>query len=111
MGEAGTALVACRRAAHASQLVASAVDGACLTFGARRLQYASAAARELLARWRRDLVRPAVDPSVARRLIHGSLHTQIPLPHLVDERNRRAAQKAAQDPGVEASAAASCGAE
>lgn len=106
-GEAGTALVACRRAAHASELIASAA-GSGLAFGVRRLQHATATAREQLAQWRGDLVRPAADPSVARRLIHGSLHTQIPLPHLFDERNRRAAQpkRTASEPGAESTTAA-----
>lgn len=91
---ASTSLVAFRRLAHANRLDAllstasAADDGGML---ARPLRHATAAARKIVDEWRGENYRPQSDPSVARRLIHGSLHTQIPLPHLVDEKNRRSA--------------------
>merc|ERR1712032_1034726 len=91
------ALACFRRKDHAAQLVASSVGASdCIDLDrtdeiilARPLQQATNASREMLRQWRGEEYRPSADPSAARRLIHGSLQSQMPLAHLVEEKNRR----------------------
>jgi len=55
---------------------------------ARPLEEASPQSHRLLVQWRgADFRVPGVAPTVARRLIHGSLGLQLPLSHLTQERD------------------------
>jgi len=90
-----TALVAFRRPGHASRLTseaplpASHVAEAAEPIAARSVRHATAASREELRERRGgEAFRPQADLSAARRLIHGSLQSQMPLPHLVQEKNK-----------------------
>lgn len=84
-----TALVAFRRVAYVLRLSEVASQSDQLPFLVRPLQHATVASREKLREWRGDVYRPKADPSAARRLIHGSLQSQMPLGHLLEEKRKR----------------------
>jgi len=70
------------------------------TMAARPLKDASEASRQRLAEWRgEDFRTPGCTPTVARRLIHGSLGLQIPLSHLSQERCAAKARRSIAAPG------------
>jgi len=86
-------LVAFLRPSYASRLIAAAplqcgLDAAA-SVQVRALQHATAASKVRLRQLRGDEFRPKADPSAARRLIHGCLQSQIPLPHLMEEKIRQ----------------------
>lgn len=89
--EESCVLVALRRASHAERLIKGAAG-----LAARGLHQATAASRQRLHEWRAEsggqrLQAPGnlgrLGP--ARRLIHGSLQTAMPLAHLVEEKNAK----------------------
>jgi len=80
-----TALVALKRASYAEHLIRGIAD-----LNARALEHATAASRERLRAWRADsgvTKRGRLQGAAARRLIHGSLQTAMPLSHVVEEKN------------------------
>lgn len=90
--EESCVLVALRRASHAERLIKGAAG-----LAARGLHQATAASRQRLHEWRAESGGPQrlqapgnlgrLGP--ARRLIHGSLQTAMPLAHLVEEKNAK----------------------
>lgn len=96
-----TALLVCKKAPHMERLLSKGRERLApqdesemeLPFSLRPLRHATASSKERLREWRGEDYRPQTDCSAARRLIHGCLQSQMPLPHVVEEKNRRSLTK------------------
>jgi hypothetical protein len=100
-GTTSTALLVCKKACHLERLLLHCAERpspeeaseAAMPCGLRPVRHATASSKERLREWRGDDYRPQADCSVARRLIHGCLESQMPLSHVVEEKNRRSSAK------------------